>query len=427
MKRFSCLLLLIAIVLLNGNSEQAVIAQSVEPQLVTLWHPYSNEQQALLDELVQQFNTEQSVVAVEAVSFANSALLIDQIILQLINQQNLPNLAMIWPHDAALFDLNDQLVDLQAYNINRDTHWLPTSVGVDPFTEKQIALPHTAFPMTVVVNLDALAELDYSDVPQDWDSFSEAACILRERGGWSGGQFGVAWGITGALEAEAWLALALNNDHSQFSDELYRFDNLSLYETSEQLAILNTDGCLSFEIDRAIAIDTFASGRALFLLTPASTLPIVQTAIQRNYATPFAWTAVQPPMADSALVYTPAISMFRTNADEQGASWQFIEWFLSPDINAQWTAGLGTFPVDTDAYTSLPQLPQRDRVWEGLQANLTITLPTLAGYDVVRLEVRFALERLLTSTTSPEDELPALDALANQITRDFYALPENTP
>lgn len=404
---------------------QPLFAQTQPSSTISLWHPYSDTYQAELETLIARYNAENTDgITIQAVSFSNSGLLYDQIILQLTSNGQLPTIAMVWPHDAALFDLGGAATDLSMFEAAIADTWLPVDVGRDPITQKTIAIPHSAFGMVMAVNLDALAELGYVDLPATWADLQAAACALRENGGWSAGQFGVAWGLTGTLEAEMWLALNLDTDSSPFADGDYRLDTASLTESAIALKTMQTAGCAIFEADRAVALDTFASGRALFLLLPSSSLPILQSAIERNFSLPFAWGAFIPPMAEAMLIYTPSLMMFDTTPTANDAARGFVEWFLSPAINAQWAAASHTLPVNSNA-PFITGLPQLQHIWEAVQSAPVVTLPTLAGYDVVRLEIRFALQRLLANSTQPNDELPTLNALANQITQDFYGFSEN--
>ncbi len=424
MKRYSWLALAFIGLLLLGWRPLA--AQNESVITVTLWHPYSGQQQTQLATLIARYNAENSDnVTVQTLIFNNSGLLYDQIILQLINPSSLPNLALIWPHDAALFDLNDNLADLAQFESPSIESWLPPQVGYDPIRQKQIALPHTAFGMVLAVNLDALAELGYSDLPTTWDDLQVAACALRENGGWSGGQFGTAWGFTATLEAETWLGLS--GEQSLFEDGRYLLDSPALYESAETLKAMQDTGCLILETDRASAYDTFASGRALFLLLPSSGLAVLQSAIQRSFVHPFAWGAFIPPTSPAVLVYTPVISMFDSNPTVNRAAWDFMTWFLSPAVNSEWASATNTFPIHATTMLSENALSQAQQLWSTIQNHAVVPLPTLAGYDVVRLEIRFALQRLLAGTTPPTDEIPALETLANQITLNFYGLSEEMP
>lgn len=425
MKKNSAIAVLILIVALSGW--YPIHAQDGPSPVIRLWHPYTDEQQAQLDTLIAHYNAENTdSITIQATSFTDSGLLYDQIILQLTSTQQLPNLVMIWPHDAALFDLNNNLVDLDQYDLWHEDLLLPATTGRDPITQKHIAFPYAFFGTVLAVNQDALSELGYTALPSTWVELEDAACALRDKGGWSGGQFGVAWGLTGTLDAETILALSLLQTTPPFTAETYQFDTLTLYQSTSAIKSMYDKGCLILETDRATALDTFASGRALFLLLPSSAAPILQMAIERNFTQPFAWDVTIPPTADGMLIYTPSISMFNDNAADNAAAAAFLAWFLSPEINATWASSLNSFPIATTSEFQTDVIPQQ-RLWEQIQTTPLIPLPTLAGYDVVRIEIRFAFQRILANTTLVTDELPTLDTLANQITRDFYGLMEQTP
>ncbi len=424
MKKLKYIFWLLFITTISMSTTPVDAGLNSEQIILTLWHPYADDIQAQLESLIEQYNKNEEHIVIESIEFQNSGFLLDQLILQLTSERpQLPNLVMLWPHEAALIDLSNVLVDLSSYTALPNLEWVG-DVGRDPFSQKTIAIPHSIFNLALVANLDALKELGYDAPPTTWEQFQQMACTFREKSGWSSGKFGVVWGFTTMLEAETWLAMSLSSHIDIFSEGQYQLDIPAMYESATTLKLMQDRGCLSLETERTTIINTFASGRALFALLPSTSLSILENAIKDHFIQPFSWQTFALPQGNKMLIYTPSVAVFDLDTASNDATVDFLAWFLSLDINQLWASALNAFPIYQESST-LTSFSQIQTSWEQMLNTPLIALPTIAGYDVVRLEIRFALERILANTTLPKDEIPALHTLVNQITRNFYGILEN--
>lgn len=368
---------------------------------IRLWHPHTGDRQLTLERLIDQFNRENDQgITVEAVSFDDPGLLYDQIILQLTTSTDLPHLIMVWPHEAALFDLTGIIVDLSAYGSSTGFER-----GFNPNTHKQLGIPDRTFVELMAVNLDALHEMGYSQPPTTMALLEEMACRFER---WSGGRFGNTWGFLMPTDIEFLSGISgLLIDNAQVV-----IDTPPRRHLLQTLINMHREGCITSVQNSFDAIDAFAQGQTLFFMGSSSSLPILHERIEANFAQPFEWRVYPLPGQPTAVAFGPIISMIDHGPTSNDAAWDFIEWFISPDIHRIWieaTLGLPVTPVSIEAFPQWQQAVQLD----------TISMPALAGYGVVRLEIQFALQRLLAGTSTLEQELPALETLTNQILSDF--------
>lgn len=407
-----------------------------EPITLQLWHPHSAERQVALDALIAEFNaTNTWNITIIPTSFENSGLLYDQLVLQLLNAQPLPNLAMLWPHEAALLDLRNVVVDLNSFlddpALALENDLIPgiAARGQNPLTGKQLGLPERSYTELMAVNLDALASLGEASPPITRAELAALACTFREQGGWDRGKFGVAWGFIAPAEAEFLLGMSGESPFESASSAEILL-NTPTHQTILQFLIdLTQRGCITSIQTSIEALDEFAAGQSLFYFGSSSTLPLLRQSIGNNYAVPFEWGVFALPEASHPLLFGPAASIFDQGAALNEASWRFMQWFLSPEINAAWNRATGSLPVTTAAAELMTEdfstFPQWGQAWQLIQGE-TITVPALAGYDPVRIEIQFALRRIFAGASTPDQELPALEARANQILQDFspIAAPE---
>lgn len=381
-----------------------------------LWHSFQGEQQAELEQLIANYNNNAPARPVEALAFQNAGALYDQIILQLLNMRELPDIALIWPHEAATFDLSERVLDLSPYlerilgDIGENWRIDPTTYAHDPVTGKILGLPLSLYSHRLFVNRDALQELGYAELPANLEALAEAACTFREEAGWSRGQFGVVYGLDVLLDAETFLTLAASQDLSLYDGQNFSFDPAALRPLLELMQELETAACWRMLPERASGIDAFARGQSLFLIESSSAAPLIEEAIALNFAAPFEWEMLNLPGGGVDLYYGPILTLFEQDTSDTQAAIEFLAWMMATEQRTRWVNFIGGAPLEGSDDESV-----------------ALSLPALAGYDVIRLEVQFALGRLVRGEDAIAEGLAALEVLSNTIWRNYYGLEETQP
>ncbi|NDJ85349.1 MAG: extracellular solute-binding protein [Chloroflexi bacterium] len=392
-----------------------------------LWHPYSGEREAALDGLIAAFNAEHGPdLALQAESYGDTGLLHDQVLLQLTNAGPLPNLIITWPHDIALFDLSNVIVDLAPVpSISEATH----ARGYTPAREKLIGIPTRTFVTAMYVNQTALEELGYTDPPQTGAQLVEMACAFRQAGGWSQGRFGNTWGVVMPTSAEIVLGLVARQAGTLYSSDVgLVVDSEEMRNTVEMIADIQSQGC-GITVDAPLdGLAAFAEGRALLYFGSTSSLTLMRDEILANFAEPFDWRVVPLPGDGASLSLGPVISTVDQGPAANQAAYQFIEWFLQAENNAAWNTATGSLPshpqaVDlmSEAFDGFPQWKEA----QALASEQVTALPALASYDVLRLMLQFGVQRVVSNAVPVVDELPALQHQLTDIWQDF--MPEDAP
>jgi multiple sugar transport system substrate-binding protein/sn-glycerol 3-phosphate transport system substrate-binding protein len=426
-----------------------VNAQEISPdgQTITFWHPYTDERQIALEALIEEFNaTNEWGIIVEIASFQNTGLLYDQMILQLININNfggnrdgLPNMVIGFPHEIALYALTEEtIVDLNQFmhsplwgfseTDNNDFVPFIMNIGYDPFNQVQLGLPTRLFTESMVVNMDALRELGYDVPPSNHSELIDMACAFREAGGWSDGKFGIAQGFQLPLEAEFLIGMNAANGGTFFEENpapSFAFNIPPLQGTLSMFVELQDRNCIGTVQSSIDAVDSFAAGQTLFYFGSTATLSLLRDHIAQNYAVPFEWSVFPLPgeQAETAYVFGPIMSVVNHSPESNLAAWQFLKWFLSTDIHSTWIEATGNLPIrqsSSDTFVnSFATFPQWHQAQALVNQSILTTLPALAGYDVIRLEIQFVLQRILATTKTITNELSALDQLSNKILVEF--------
>ena len=440
---------MLCVTFIGRRSSNAVTAQEISPdgQTITFWHPYTDERQTAFETLIDDFNdTNAWGITVEATSFRNSGLLYDQMILQLINinysgsnHDGLPNVVIGFPHEIALYALTDDtIVDLNQFK--NDLLWgfseteisdfVPSimNIGYDPFRQAQLGFPTRLFSELMIINMDALHELGYDTPPSNLAELVETACAFREAGGWSESKFGTAQGFFLPLEAEFLIGMNAANGGTLFKESpapYFAFNTPPLEETLTRLVELQARNCIQTVQSSVDAIDSFAAGQSLFYFGNSSILTLLRDNIAQNYAVPFEWGVFPLPGEDTQPIYVfgPIMSIVNQSPESNLAAWLFLKWFLDTEPQSAWVEATGSLAIRQSSTASLVNhfatFPQWQQAQTLINQSALTTLPALAGYDVIRLEIQFALQRLLATTNTIEAELPALELLSNEILMEF--------
>ena len=105
-----------------------------------------------------------------------------------------------------------------------------------------------------------------------------------------------------------------------------------------------------------------------------------------------------------------------TTPQAQLASWLFIKFYTSPEIQASWARASHYLPVRRSASEKLGGYLDEDANYKTALDLLeqAVSEPSVPGYDFIRQEVELALEAILEGS-DPGAILASLSAAANQV------------
>lgn len=380
------------LLLCMGFGFSAVSAQEGGQTLI-FWHHYADESRAeFWENRVQEFNaTNPAGISVTVQYYPAYLNQHDAILSGLINGQT-PNIALVRNFHAALYQLSGALVDLNGVvEINN----LPEIFAEQDVVNRQrLGVPMVRSYEAVYVNRDLLGELGYEALPQNRAEWGEMACAYAENSGYTTVGFEIP------LSASFWLAL-------DYPREIYdgRRFAVDLSETIEFLQDLLTKRCVSLNIGTvADAQNRFASGQTLFYVDASSAEPYVAQAVSSFFAVPFALDIMPIPAREGWVrnVYGASLVMFDKGVAQNEAAAMFIEWLTQPEQVDAWAAANASFSV-----------------WDFPDDAALMTEPNMAGYDVIRDEIVFAVRDILSGGVEMTTRLQDLNEMMNAINRAF--------
>ncbi len=339
----------------------------VDPTGVTIdyWHQYNNPfQLSIITGIVNAFNaTNPYGITVNPIAQGNYGD-IRTLVNNAIVSGDLPDIAAGYPNDALSYALDDVVVDLTPYL--SDAKWGYseegladlTQVALDAwvFEEGRLGWPNQLSGLVMFSNAAMMQELGFSaDSPVTLDEFAAAACAASQSG-MTGADGAAVQGFPIVADASQFESLVAGSGGSIWIDGQWNFTSEQSIRVLTMLKDLYSQGCAYIPAERfgntadwARAINPFAFSSSAGI---GPTLNTVRDA--GNLVTDWKVLAAPSNAAGEKPIlqlFTPGIVSFVGTPEEQLASWLFIRYFSTPEVQAQWSQLLSLFPLSKSAAT----------------------------------------------------------------------------
>ena len=337
-------------------------------------HPWFGTDASLFESQVEQFNnTNPWGIDVVATGNINYSVLYENVTASLPTSE-LPHMAVALPEHARLWDSDDFVADLVPYVTDPAYGWSEAEVADFPAVfwaqdadggERRLALPFQRSARFMLWNKTWAAELGFDSPPASPDDFRQQACraqqsmsadALPENDGLGG------WIVdTDSMTALAWMQAfgggALEGDG-------YRFLTQKNIDAFTFVRKLQEDGCSWMTAVDVDPLTAFAARQALFITAPLEQFPDVTRAFGAAVNTDEWIPLAFPGRNNSALpIYGSSLVMFRSNDEEQLATWLFMDWLLSSENDARSARTTGLFPLRTSSVSLLTDYEASHPQW----------------------------------------------------------------
>jgi ABC-type glycerol-3-phosphate transport system substrate-binding protein len=236
-------------------------------------------------------------------------------------------------------------------------------------------------------------ELGFLAPPKTATEFQTQACAAHAALGKDGDPRNDALGgwliDTHTVTALSWM-LAFDGGVVNAEQEAdgYRFLSPGNIAAFKYLKVLQQEGCAWIPSPDLTVYDRFVSRQALFATAGLEELPDQARAFLTS-GSPDEWTLLAFPgeKQEALVVYGSSFVMFRSDDVTQLASWLFMRWMLSPEIQARWVQSTGLFPLRSAADELLGDYSANHPEWaEGVQLlSSGRIVPQLASWRLVRV------------------------------------------
>lgn len=376
--------------------------ENVDPsgQTVLFWHQHTGSRQAYLAELVAQFNAENpyGITVIEENQGGYGDIFNKMLVL--LGTNDVPNVVVAYQNQAATYQVVDGLIDI--WPLVRSERWGLTEDDLADFFEgflqsdvnpvfdnKLLGFPPNRSGEVLYFNLEWLQELGFDGAPTNPEEFAAAA------------RAAVAQPFSRAAEGRS-LGYEISLDASRFASWTFAFGG-DIYDYETNRFTLNSDAAVAamtflqgLAQEGAVAVITesfgdqtnFGQGRTLFTVGSNSGFPFYREAVAAGVD--FEWSVGPVPYVGSEPVlnvYGASVSIPVGHSPEaELATWEFLKFYTSPEIQANWVRASGYFPVRASVAAGLDDYFAADPAFAVAFDLLQYghAEPPAPGYDFVR-------------------------------------------
>jgi multiple sugar transport system substrate-binding protein len=188
----------------------------------------------------------------------------------------------------------------------------------------------------------------------------------------------------------------------------YDFTDQTVVDTAEFMKDLWDSGC-AFATE-SYPNPEFATRKALFTMSSTAGLPYQFAAFEAEDAIQDEWTIAPFPGKDGGQavnLYGQYVAIGNTNPQRMMATWVFIKYLTSPEVQAKWIEGSAYYPTRSDTLPLIEAYSADNEIWAyGLSfLEYGKAEPAWASWTTVRRDVGDSFNAILQGT--PED-IPTL-------------------
>ncbi len=403
-------------------------------QTVVFWHQHTKDREAALNAIVEKFNqTNEFGITVKA-EYQGGYGDIFKKMLAVLNSPDVPDLVVAYQNQAATYQLADALVDMNSL-VNSPKWGLSAEEQADffpgffkqdifpTFGNARLGFPPNRSMEVMYYNIDWLKELGYDAPPTTPEQFKEMACKATQQPfskATAEGSIGYELSIDASRFA-SW-TFAFNGDIFDYEAGQFTYNSEAAVNAMTFLQDLFNNKCASVVTEQYGDQTDFGTGKLLFTVGSSSGLPFYRQAVDEGAK--HAWSVAALPHTGPEPVmnvYGASVSMPKTTPERELATWIFLKYYTSKEVQAEWAKASQYFPVRASVAEGLKDVFDADPAYKTAFELLKYSAfePPVPGYDFVRDEVQKAMAAIADSADvqSTLDELnqKANDILAEQM------------
>ncbi len=408
-------------------------------QTVVFWHQHSGTREEQLVEIIAEFNESNEYgITVEALNQGGYGDIYNRMTVNLSSGEALPSLVVAYGNQSATYHLLDGLVDMSTL-VESPTWGLSEEDQADffqsfynadifpVFDDIRLGFPPNRSMEVLYFNADWLAELaeagaiSFEGAPQTPEQFQEAACAATANpfSGATGETAAIGYQLsTDASRFASW-TFGFGGDVFDYEAGQYKLNGEESVAMVEFIKGLFDEGCAGEIFERFGDQANFGNGNTLFTVGSSSGLPFYKSAVEAGAN--FDWSVAPVPYVTENPVqniYGASVSIAKTTPEQELATWLFVKYYTSPEVQADWAVASNYFPVRASVADGLSDYFADNEAYATAFELLEfgVTEPQVPGYDPVRDEISRVWQAIVSGTdTRPIQEiLDELNEFANE-------------
>ncbi len=401
----------------GSSSSGGSSSGSTGHQTITLWDGYTGAETKAIKTLANQFNASHSKTTVEVQYSGNSDYALQKVLAAIAGGKP-PDISYLYGSWAPNIATNSSVVTLNSMiesdpSFDWNDFW-PSERAVATVNGKIVGVPALVDNLALVYNKKLFAEagLSLPTASWTWSDFEQAAVKLTKP---ADKQFGWAY-VNDGSEDTVWRYWAM----------LWQAGGSILNPAGNQAAFNSPAGLKALELlqrltaKHAIYLDNgsdnyrsvFGQGHIGMLWTGPWDLEEII-----NEKAPYG-VQILPGEANHQTISGPDNwVMFNNGEAHKKASWEFLKWFTSPQIDLEWATMTGDLPI-RKSVTTLPGYQKYLEKYPGIGtwvsnlANAPQARPSITSYPKISTIVGQMVQSVLLGQAEPKQ---ALSSAAQQV------------
>jgi ABC-type glycerol-3-phosphate transport system substrate-binding protein len=402
---------------------------------VDFWHVYSDEPGEALQALIDEFNdVNEYGITVNGFNQGNYSDVEDKINAG-IQSGDLPDVVMGYTNALADWYSVDSIADLTPYiedpeyglteeELN-DLYPHLRTAGTTP-DGAWIAYPLTQSANVLVYNFTWAEELGFSEPPQTSAELREQVCAAAAANEEIGGDYAGTGGLVYYPSATNWLHFlyAFGGDELNEDGTAYDFTSQEAVDATMFINEMKAEGCV-WQTE-SYPNPEQAQRKALITMSSTAGLPYYEAAFA-DAENDDEWGFIAAPGPDGQMAvdaFQQMLGVVPSTANQEMASWLFIKWLTSPEIQARWVRASGYYGTQTTTEELLADYAEENPVWAtGVElAAIGPSEPqTFPAWSAVRSAINDTAAELYNAVDEAEvrEILDTLTLTANELVEEI--------
>jgi len=401
--------------------------------ILHLWHAQKKQNEDALEAVAQRFNNTSPNYEIRLHNLGSYTTLFQKT-RATIQGGRLPDLCVAYQSMVAEFMQANVVLPLDDY-LNHPEYGLSTAEQADIFPSflranrydefggKLLSFPFTKSLLMLYANTDLLRSAGVEKLPETWPEFIRQCRTFKARTGKP------AFAYSRDPSSFDAMVLSLGGRLATIRDRRSHFDSPQAVQALTILHTLVAEGlatvvAMGSDEDRT----RFSNGEVPFILRSSTS----RSYMQKDLLTPdgrdkFAWAMACPPVGEGrpklTVLYGGNICVFKSNPERQRGAWEFIKFFISPEVTAEWSVKTGYLPVRRSAaHTAILKAyfakgPRYRAAFDTIPYG--VSEPNVAGWQAVREHIKNALTRVVTGRATPAQAAADLATAADTELKRF--------
>lgn len=410
-------------------------------QTVLFWHQHTRAREEQLQEIVADFNASNEWGITVVAEYQGSYADIFNKMLGVLNTPDAPGVVVAYQNQMATYQLGEGLVDLNSlfdspkWGLSEEdkADFFQGFLAQDVFSIYDGArlgiAPNRSMEM-LYYNVDWLTELGYDAPPETPEQFKEMACKAVEQPfSKATGEGSIGYELSIDASRFASWTFAFGGDIFDYNTSKYTYTSDAAVAAMEFLQDLFNSGCARVVTENFGDQTNFGAGTTLFTVGSSSGLPFYQQAVDAGSKHAWSVAAIPHTTPDPVMnIYGASVSLPKTTPENELASWLFVKYYTSPEVQAKWAIASQYFPVRASVAEGLTdyfaETPAYKTAFDLLKYGRFE--PPVPNYDPVRVTVGEAMAAIADGA-DVASTLAGLDEEANAVLSESLTSPLPTP